>query len=75
MDESIWTAVIIIALFFTAGIAAWIGDKYRKWRRYKAKQQASQQVDGTDWLVYDKRAEIKQLGHELRNITRKRGGE
>jgi predicted histidine transporter YuiF (NhaC family) len=54
MDESIWTAVIIIALFFTAGIAAWIGDKYRKWRRYKAKQQASQQVDGTDWLRKDK---------------------
>jgi lipopolysaccharide export LptBFGC system permease protein LptF len=74
MDEPFWVGVLIVAIIFFSGIAAWIGEEYRKWQKYKAKQQASQQVDGTDWLVYDKRAEIKQLGHELRNITRKRGG-
>lgn len=71
MDESIWTGIIIIAIIFFAGIAAWLGEEFRKWK-IRQKRKASQPIDATNWLVYDNKAEIKQLGHELRKISYER---
>jgi hypothetical protein len=35
----------------------------------KEKQKAQKPVDGTDWLVYDSKGNIKEVGHELRELT------
>jgi len=38
MDESIWTGVLIVAIIFFAGMAAWLGENYRKWRIRRMKR-------------------------------------
>jgi hypothetical protein len=35
----------------------------------KKKKVASEPIDGTNWLVYDSKGNIKEVGHELRELT------
>jgi hypothetical protein len=53
-------------------LAAWICDKWDRWqakkRALKQKAQHSETVDGTCW-IYDCRANIKRVGHELRQLS------
>lgn len=53
------------------GIASWAVSG-RAIKQYEAKRKAAKIVDGTNWLVYDSKAHIKQTGRELREITRGR---
>ena len=53
-------------------LAVWICDKWDRWqtkkRALKEKAQHSEIVDGTCW-IYDCRANIKRVGHELRQLS------
>jgi hypothetical protein len=53
-------------------VTAWICDKWDRWqakkRALQQKAQHSEAVDGTDW-IYDCRANIKRVGHELRQMS------
>jgi hypothetical protein len=39
MEESYVPALLIIALFILAGMAAWLGEEFRKWRLRRMKSQ------------------------------------
>jgi len=53
-------------------VTAWICDKWDSKqavkRALKEKAQHSKTIDSTDW-IYDCRANIKRLGHELRQMS------
>ena len=42
MDESIWTAVIIIALFIVAEMFGWTRERYLQW---EAREKARKPID------------------------------
>jgi hypothetical protein len=70
MEESTATIIFFIIVIVTLYIAAWIGEIFR-WRRAQHKTRAAKHtVDATFWL-YDSKGEVKRLGHELRELTRK----
>lgn len=73
MQESIWPAIIIVGLLFIAGMATWVRDKYTMWKA-RQKSIASEPIDSIPF-VYDCSGRIKRYGDELRELTRKKGGQ
>lgn len=65
---------ILIATILCMMIAGWIGYiryKFHEWLKKKEaeqKQEASEPIDSIP-LVYDSKAQIKRMGHELRELT------
>lgn len=64
-----WFGVIVVALIVALEMGSWLHGLYRQWKA-KQKAIASKPVDGTFWL-YDSKGEVKRLGHEPRELTRK----
>lgn len=50
MDESPWTAVIIIALFIVAEMAGWTRERYLQW---EAREKARKPIDHIDRKGYE----------------------